>query len=786
MLYPNAMWEVADTQPEEAKQLAEAMGISTAVAQILLHRNIRTAEEGMQFLHPEDEPFYDPFLMAGMEAAVTRIRQAVENREKIFVFGDYDADGVTSTAIIMHALTEIGAEATYYIPNRFTEGYGVNESAIQQAQASGFGLLVTVDTGITAVDEVEVAKEGGIDMIITDHHQPPPALPDAFCILNPHQEACAYPFQELSGAGVAFKMAHALLGNVPEHLLDLTALGTIADLVPLVGENRLIAIRGIEAMKTSQKAGMQALLKVAGVDKQNLTAKDIGFALGPRINAAGRLDTAEPAVRLLLAGEAEEAKALSEDIDGYNRKRKTLVDEITTEAIGEIEERFLSADDDIFVVAEEDWNSGVIGIVASRIVEQYHHPAIIMGIDRKTGLAKGSGRSIAGFDMFYHLSACRDLFLHFGGHPMAAGMTLRVEDIDGLRARLNKQARSVLTPEDFRPTETVDLVCMADEITLAMIEEMQKLAPFGTANPTPKIMIKDTPLASIKQVGAQQDHLKAVFTQSGAQLQGIGFRLGHLYHEISAAAKTSAIGEVQVNEWNGFRRPQFMIEDLAVREWQLFDVRSGRNLRERLGSLPAHKRLFIAFHEGTTKQLGISEWCEPVECITEDAPESRDFSSHYMILLDLPSSIEQLTGLFRKAIMPERIYAVFYHQDRGFIAAPPSRSQFKWFYGFLMQRQSFDFQQYGQRLARMKGLSKETLDFMVDVFSELQFIFNQNGKLSVNQAPVHQDLENSALYQERQQQAALENDLCYSSYSSLKQWFDNINTTSNHLEGVVN
>lgn len=787
MLQPKTRWKVADSQPEEAAQLAEETGISTMLAQLLLNRGIRTAAEAEQFLYTEGQPFYDPYLMAGMKTAVERIRKAVENSEKILVFGDYDADGVTSTSIMMVALQEIGAKAEYYIPNRFREGYGLNESALRQAKEAGAQLVVTVDTGITAVDEAETASQLGIDLIITDHHQPPPVLPDAYCLINPHQEKCPYPFKELSGAGVAFKVAHALLGKVPRHLLDLTALGTIADLVPLNGENRLIAIRGIAAMRTSEKPGIRALLKVASLHERVVTAEDVGFALGPRLNAAGRLDSADPAVRLLLAEEEEEAKDLAEEVNFLNQKRKTLVKEMADEAIVEIEGRFLSADDDLFVIAKQGWNPGVIGIVASRIVERYHRPAIVMGIDPETGLAKGSARSIEGFDMFQNLSACRDLLPHFGGHPMAAGMTLKRGDIETLRARLNELARETLKPEDFSPVKHADFVCKAGEVTLEAIEEMQKLAPFGTANPTPKIVIADTPLTSMKQIGSDKNHLKTVFAEEGAKLEGIGFRLGHFFRDISGMAKVSAVGEMQVNEWNGFRKPQLVIEDLAVREWQLFDLRNGRDLKERLGSLPEDKRVFISFREATAKHPDICQWGQPACFISDEIPNRQDFSGHYVILLDMPFRKEQLRALFENAPMPERIYAVFHHhEDRSFITAPPSRNQFKWFYAFLLQRKSFDIKRYADQLARAKGLSKETVTFMADVFSELGFVSNDNGMLTLNEKPTSRDLTESLIYRERQQQASLESDLCYSSYSSLKQWFDEINNQSKQLEGAVN
>ncbi|HET7616548.1 MAG TPA: DHH family phosphoesterase, partial [Bacillales bacterium] len=353
MLQPKTRWKVADPAPEAAGHLARELGISNLVAQLLINRGLDTSERARRFLHMNDQNFYDPFLMKGMRATVDRIRNAVKQEEKILVFGDYDADGVTSTSILTSVLKEIGAKTDYYIPNRFTEGYGPNEPALHKAKEEGYSLVVTVDTGISAVEEAEAARGLGLDFIITDHHQPPPVLPNAYCIVNPHQEGCLYPFKGLSGAGVAFKLAHALLGKVPEHLLDYAVIGTIADLVPLVEENRLIAVRGLIALKRSDKPGIRALLDVAGIDGRTLSSEDVGFGLGPRLNAAGRLGSAVPAVQLLLSADSSTAEQMATNLDLTNRERKQLVNDIAAEAIEEIDDCFPPDENSVLVIAKE-------------------------------------------------------------------------------------------------------------------------------------------------------------------------------------------------------------------------------------------------------------------------------------------------------------------------------------------------------------------------------------------------------------------------------------------------
>lgn len=781
MLQSMTRWKVASQDTEEAKQLAAEAGTSTLVAQLLLNRNIRTPEAAKRFLNIEDQPFYDPSLLLGMKETVERIRIAVRNGERILIFGDYDADGVTSTAMMMKVLREIGAEANYYIPNRFTEGYGPNKRAFQRAKEEGYRLIVTVDTGISAVDEAKFAKELNLDLIITDHHQPPPMLPDAFSIVNPHQKDCLYPFKELSGAGVAFKVAHALLGYVPEHLLDLAALGTIADLVPLVEENRLIARRGLDALKMPKEPGVSALLQTARVQPGTICEQDIAFALGPRLNAVGRLDTANPAVDLLLAEDREKAVSLAKTVERANNERKELVKQMTIEAVEEIEARFPPEDHRVLVVAKEGWHPGVTGIVASRLVERYGCPAVVMGIEEDTERAKGSARSIDGFDMFAHLSLCRDLLIHFGGHPMAAGLTTDISSIDALRTTLNEQADQTLTPEDFIPLREIDLRCKVSDISIELIEEFGKLAPFGVGNPTPKVLVEKAPLVQLKRVGNENNHLKAVFSEDGIHLEGIGFRLGHLYHEIAPSAIASVTGELQINEWNGYRKPQLLVEDVAVRHWQLFDWRAGRGLSEKFKSLPEDKTIFISFHPETAKHFAIERSVN----ITETTGEIPDFSGRYVVLLDLPEEKEALERLFTQRSAPERIYAVFAHENKHFFSTIPTREHFKWFYALLLKRKSLDLEQYGAQLSKMKGWSGETVTFMAKVFAELDFVTIDESVVSLRGQPAKRDLSESPAYRKKLQQAMLENDLCYSSYSSLREWFAGILGEPQKLEEAM-
>ncbi|WP_146941477.1 single-stranded-DNA-specific exonuclease RecJ, partial [Bacillus licheniformis] len=562
MLASKMRWDVQTPDKEKVEQLAGRLGITPLAASLLVMRGYDTADKASSFLYGNDARFHDPYLLKDMEKAVRRIKQAISDQEKIMIYGDYDADGVTSTTVLLQMLKKCSAQADFYIPDRFKEGYGPNEAAFRGIKESGYSLIITVDTGIAGVHEAEVAKELGIDLIITDHHEPGPVLPDAYAIIHPKQPGCGYPFKELAGVGVAFKLAHALNGELPEDLLDLCAIGTIADLVPLHDENRQIAKRGMEQFRKTKRPGLKALAKIAGAEIHNADEETIGFQIAPRLNAVGRIEQADPAVNLLNTEDEREAEELAEDINALNKERQKIVNQMTEEAVQMIEEEGL--DQPVIVVARPGWNPGVVGIVASKLVERFYRPAIVLGVDEEKGIAKGSARSIKGFDLFQNLSECRDILPHFGGHPMAAGMTLNLEDVSALRERINRQAEAVLTEADFIPVQDVDLCCRLEDISVDSIAEMNLLAPFGTGNPKPFVLVSDVKIDDARKIGANKNHLKLVLADDGNKLDCIGFYKGDIEEGIVPGAKISIVGELSINEWNNRKKPQLMIKDAAV------------------------------------------------------------------------------------------------------------------------------------------------------------------------------------------------------------------------------
>jgi single-stranded-DNA-specific exonuclease len=783
MLRSKTRWKLAETDETNIDRLQSELGISRLAASLLVNRGISGEEEARRFLYKENLTYHDPFLMSGMKEAVERIQQAIASNERILIFGDYDADGVSSTTVLVYTLRELGATFDYYIPNRFTEGYGPNEAAFRQAKEDGYHLIVTVDTGISGVHEAEVAKEIGVDLIITDHHEPPPVLPDAYATINPKKPGCTYPFKGLAGVGVAFKLSQALLGRIPGHLLEIAAMGTIADLVPLQDENRLLASEGIRALQNSNKPGIKALLDVCGLKDQELNEEHLGFGIGPRLNAAGRLDSADPAVELLTTDDPLLAEQLASDIDALNKNRQELVNTMTKEAIEEVETNYLSDESNrVLIIAKEGWNAGVIGIVASRLVEKYYRPTIVMSIDREKGVAKGSARSIEAFDMFANLSECRDILPHFGGHPMAAGMTIDLDYLEQLRTRLNNLALEKLTEEDLTPLTKVDLHCHVEDVTLETIEEMNLLAPFGVSNPKPVVMLKDVHLSQIRRIGSQDNHLKVGLEENGTTLDGVGFHFGYAFEEIASRAAVSVIGQLSVNEWNGLRKPQIFVKDIAVNEWQLFDYRGIRDLKKRLETLPLDKLVMVAFQNNTISKLGLEKWKDYV--ITDPSDKDVSFDQKYVMLLDLPDLEEDLVNLFRSGGTPDRTYVVFEHEEDHFFSTLPSREDFKWYYAFLMKKGSFHLRD-AEKLAKHKGWSKETVPFMSEVFFELDFVTMDNGLISLNPQSVKTELTSSKTYRSKLEKAKLENDFCYSSYHALKSWFNQSVNCFNSTEEAI-
>jgi single-stranded-DNA-specific exonuclease len=770
MLKSKTRWIVRKSDDQKVKTLSDELKITPLVASMLINRGLETVEAARCFLYEKDQ-FHDPYLLKGMDKAVARILEAIKKQEPILIFGDYDADGVSSTTVLMITLRDLGANVQFYIPNRFTEGYGPNENAFRHAAEIGIKLIITVDTGIAAVHEANIAKQLGLDLIITDHHEPGPTLPEALAIIHPKLPDSIYPFRELAGVGVAFKLAHALYGQLPEHLLEIAVIGTIADLVSLKDENRLIAKRGLEKLKVTKNIGLRSILKRAGVDPISINEETIGFTLAPRINAVGRLESANLAVQLLLTEDKDEAESLAEEMDTLNKTRQSIVNTITLEAIEEVEKNFPITDNKVLVIGKVGWNAGVIGIVASRLVDKFYRPTIILSYDQEKGLAKGSARSIAGFNLFQNLSTCQEILPHFGGHPMAAGMTLKIEDVSELRSRLNSLAEDQLLDDDFIPVTMLDEEIQLSEINLSTLDELNLLSPFGMDNPKPKVAINEAQIASIRKIGSDQKHLKLTITEGDSSLDGVGFGIGHLFEHISPSSKISLIGELSINEWNNIRKPQIFIQDMAIETWQLFDFRGSKRISHLHDVVPAENRKCILFNQESVERLTPSLKEEAIYIQTIQEAKDLDIAACNVALVDLPPSKELLEKLFLGK-KPARIYAFFNKESSDFFSTMPTRDHFKWFYALLLKKGPIDMNRYGDSIAKGRGWSKDTIFFLAQVFSELDFVTIDNGFITLKRQALKRDLTDSRTYQVKQGQYSLERDLLLSPFQQLKDWFD--------------
>lgn len=516
-------WEVRPLDKERAAAFAQTYGVPFFLAMLMNIRGLDDAAHLREFLG-EGEPLSDPFLLKDMDKAAARITRAVDNMEKIAVYGDYDADGVTSTAMLYSYLETRGADVIFYIPQREGEGYGMNIGAVEYLKEQGVSLIVTVDNGISSVQEVARANEIGIDVVVTDHHRPQEILPDAVAVVDAYRSDDTSPYKHFSGVGIAFKLLMALedgAGDVEDLLeaySDLAAIGTIGDIVPLTGENRTLIRAGLERLSQSDRPGVQALLENAGIAGKALTSTNVAFTLVPRINATGRMGAPERAVRLLISGYEEEAEVLSEEICADNEERRRVEAEIAEAAFADIEAKGYMKDR-VVVVDGENWHHGVIGIVASRVTERCGKPCMI--ISRGETEAKGSGRSIEGFSLFEAICACGDLLVKFGGHPMAAGITLKPENIEAFRKRINQYAA-----EHFpqMPTQTVTLDCKLNPaaLSVSMAQSLTQLEPFGNGNPQPVFGLFNMELSNVTSVGGG-GHLRLTLEKNGAVITAMRF-----------------------------------------------------------------------------------------------------------------------------------------------------------------------------------------------------------------------------------------------------------------------
>ncbi|MCF6239895.1 MAG: single-stranded-DNA-specific exonuclease RecJ [Bacteroidales bacterium] len=552
-------------------KLMQELNVSKPIATMLVQRGINTFDEAKRFFRPDLKHLHDPFLMADMDKAVQRLNQAIANKEKILVYGDYDVDGTTSVALVYSFLRKIVTDIDYYIPDRYNEGYGISFKGIDFAKENNFDLVIALDCGIKAVDKIEYANENNIDFIICDHHTAGDKIPEAVAVLDPKRKDCNYPYKELSGCGVGFKLLQAYSqqnsGNFEElySYLDIVAISIASDIVPITGENRVLAYYGLKELNRTKREGLKAIIEVAGLKDKKIIISDCVFKIGPRINAAGRIESGRSAVKLLISDDKEPAEQFSKDINDFNVTRQGLDKSITQEALQMIEDNKEWKLHKATILYKEDWHKGVVGIVASRIIEHYYKPTIVL--TKSKGMASGSARSVDGFDLYAAIDACSDLLESFGGHKHAAGLSIKIENIDKFRLRFNKVVSSMITAEQQIPKIEIDAKLSFKEITPNFFNVIRQFAPFGPGNMTPVYVtenVMDTGFS--RAVGADKSHLQLnIKDSSHTRMKGIAFGVAEKYLPAIKQKKSFDICySIEENEWQGVKILQLMVREIKI------------------------------------------------------------------------------------------------------------------------------------------------------------------------------------------------------------------------------
>lgn len=565
---------VINTPPawDNIEQLAKGLDCNPVIANLLIQRGVNTVEEARAFFHPTLDMLHDPFLMKDMEKAVERLEQAINNREKVMIYGDYDVDGTTSVALLYKFLKNKCNAPEYYIPDRYIEGYGVSIRAIDYAASNNISLMIVTDCGVKAVEKVLYAQSKGVDVIICDHHTPGDELPKAVAVLDPQRDDCTYPYKWLSGCGVSYKLAQAysIRHNHPMEelydLLDLVCVSIASDIVPITGENRILAYFGLKKLNTKPSLGLKTILQSSKVDK-DLSINDIVFRIGPKINAAGRVESGNKSVELLIADDSKEAQRVAKSINNFNDQRKKLDHDITEEALEYIG-RSYDDTQKATVLYNPNWHKGVIGIVASRLTEHYYRPTVIL--TESNGLATGSARSVEGFDLYYAISQCSEYLENYGGHKYAAGLTLKLENIEPFKARFEEIVKETITDDMLIPQINIDAQIRLGDITPELYHTLQQFAPFGPNNNIPVFMTEDViNFIGSKQVGRHHEHLKLVVvddTRICNDRSGIAFGMGRYFPRISKGEYFDICYTLQENEFMGKSDIQMMIRDIHFKK----------------------------------------------------------------------------------------------------------------------------------------------------------------------------------------------------------------------------
>lgn len=658
MLISNKVWEMRQQNGSDIDlvgSIAKEFNISDITAKILLNRGLNKTEEISKFLAPSINHFHNPFLLKDMDKAVSRIISAIENKERIIVYGDYDVDGITSTSILLCYLREFTDNIDFYIPDRIEEGYGLSVSSIDKVISNGANLIITVDCGITAVEEVEYIKKCNTEIIITDHHECKDIIPNALAVINPKQKECKYPFKELAGVGVAFKLIQALaekmkVDNVIDKYIEIVALGTVADVVPLLDENRVIVKFGLEKLQNTDKVGIKSLINISGLHGKPISTTSIGYILAPRINAAGRIGNARRGVELFTNKDKEQADQIALELDQENRNRQHTENIILNEAL----EMVLNDPEynrrKVIVLAGEGWHYGVIGIVASRITEKFNKPTILISLDGENG--KGSGRSIPGFNVFEALMNCSSFLEKFGGHELAVGLSIKRENILRFIETINSFADSVLCEDDFYPRVKIDTEILKQNIKFELLRELKMLEPYGVGNPYPIFLYNDLKIVDYRTVGDDK-HIKLRVEDDDLYVDSIGFNLGELAPKIDVLDKVDIVCSIESNVWNGQEKIQLNIKDIRTNHEILFKEKYYSTLE---------KSIFNSIKVQNTDKDILSK----IVIINDNIPNLVKNNQKNVILINTLKGAKNFIDILKRMLTHEKnVFKVYYNNSSG-------------------------------------------------------------------------------------------------------------------------
>ena len=723
-------WKKSDIFRDDYESLNTLL--HPVVEQLVLSRGLAT-KENIETFSTEEMVHHDPFLFSQMDKIITRLNEAIDEGQPILVYGDYDADGVTGTTILVRCLRELGALVNYYIPNRFYEGYGPNEDAFMQTIADGYQLVITVDNGIAGVDEAEILREHGVDLIITDHHQIKETLPNAFAILHPELDD-QYPFHKLSGAGVALKIAEALLQEViPEDFYAIAMLGTIGDVVPLIDENRSIVKRGLAALRETEIEGLNAIMELAKTDKEEATEVNVGFEICPRLNAPGRMDEAALAVECLIAETKEAAQLIAKQIESFNSERQKTTQKVLDEA-SQLVDPITLKKKKVVILYSSNWHEGILGIVAGRLAKQWQK-AVFVVTDDHEGLIKGSARAVEGYHLFELLSECHELIERFGGHALAAGITFAPENLQALEDKMNDLLKDV----EVSPSLQVDLTLSLGDLNVTFVDQLSMLAPFGEGNRPPLIEIRDVYVKNVKTIGNKLQHLKFTLYKDQESVDVIAFNQASLAMYLTPDTLFSFVGEAKINEWNGNRSVQFHFLDMMCEEFQLIDLRNKQVYEQRKNELQLATPYKAALEASEVDTLLIDQ---------------------------LPASKEELLELITSK-KPGNIVMAPLETNVTFAA----REKFITVYKVVKQHGPITLNNQMINYFTRLGISKNELLFILQVFFEVELVIIRNGSVFPADSATKRDLSEAQTYQQQKSKLDMLEFFELTTWSELKTTF---------------